>query len=95
MISLNNAGAAAGKIQVFPNPALSVLNYTVTSAGAELVNVQIYSLSGILMQNSQQQLSAGLNQRSLTVGDLRNGSYFLKITGKQGVTQLMQVFTKI
>src|SRR5882724_932679 len=95
VISLNNAGAAAGKIQVFPNPALSVLNYTVTSAAAELVNVQIYSLSGILVQSSQQQLSAGLNQRSLTVGDLRDGSYFLKITGKQGATQLVQVFTKI
>lgn len=95
VISIGMVGAASSaKMQVFPNPTLSVLNYTVTSASADLVDVQIFSLSGALVLNSQQQLSAGLNQHSLTVSDLKNGSYFLKVTGRQGTTQLVQLFTK-
>jgi hypothetical protein len=96
VISLENTDTmVSGKMQVYPNPALSVLNYTVTSSSADLANVQIYSLSGVLVLSGQQQLSAGLSQHSLNVSDLKNGSYFLKISGKQGTFQLVQVFTKI
>jgi hypothetical protein len=80
---------------VYPNPAIAVLNYNVSSPASEQVIVQVYNLSGIVLLTSQQQLSAGNNQESLAISGLKSGNYILKVSGRTGSSQYVQPFVKI
>jgi hypothetical protein len=91
----NSTNNCAAKIQVYPNPAISVVNYMLTSSKNEQVSVQIYNLAGILLTASQKTVSAGMNQQSIAINGLRTGNYILKITGAQGSTEFVQMFSKI
>jgi hypothetical protein len=96
IISLyNNAYAAGGKMEVFPNPASAVVNYTVSSASAGQVTVQVYNLAGVVLMTRQQQLTAGSNQQSLAISTLKSGNYFLKIVNREGSCQYVQPFVKV
>jgi hypothetical protein len=91
----NNNTNNAGKMQLYPNPALSVVNFALTSSKNEEVTVHIFNLAGILLTAHQQQISAGMNQQSICVNGLKTGNYIIKITGKQGSTEFVQMFSKI
>jgi Secretion system C-terminal sorting domain len=91
----NKTNSTAGKIQLYPNPALSVVNFALTSSKNEEVTIQIFNLAGILLTAHQQQISAGMNQQSICVNGLKTGNYILKITGNQGSTEFVQMFSKI
>jgi hypothetical protein len=91
----NSTNNCAAKIQVYPNPAISVVNYMLTSSKNEQVSVQIYNLAGILLTASQKSVSAGMNQQSIAINGLKSGNYILKITGAQGSTEFVQMFSKI
>lgn len=93
-ISLINT-AVSPKIKVFPNPASAVINYTIASASADQVTVQIFNLAGVLVVALQQQLSAGINQESIAISALKTGNYFLKVIDKTGSNQHVQLFAKI
>jgi len=87
---INNA-----KMNLFPNPAVSTLNYNITSEKAGQVAIRIFTPSGICVMTSQVQLSAGVNQQSINIGHLSNGSYFMKVADIQGNFQYTQAFVKI
>ena len=96
IISLNNSTATTtGKINVYPNPAASTLNYTITSEKAGQAAIQVFNPSGILVMTDRIQLSAGPNQQSINISRLSHGSYFLKIIDAQGNTASAQTFVKI
>jgi surface antigen len=96
IISLyNNAYAASGKMELFPNPASAVVNYTVSSTSADQVTVQVYNLAGVVLMTRQQQLAAGSNQQSLAISTLKSGNYFLKIVNRAGSCQYVQPFVKV
>jgi hypothetical protein len=84
---------AASKIQVYPNPAISVVNYTLNSTTAANVLVQVYNTAGVLVLTQQQQLSSGVNQHSVAISNLKSGNYFLKVISQNGA-QYEQTFVK-
>jgi len=94
VITLNNV-EVAGKMAIYPNPVIAVLNYSISSPAAQQVIVQVYNLSGIVLQTSQQQLSAGNNQQTLAINGLKSGNYILKVSSRTGASQYVQPFVKI
>lgn len=85
---------AAEKMEIFPNPASAVVNYTVNSHVADVVTVQIFNLAGVLISVREESIGAGANQQAMAISNLHAGQYILKVTGKQGL-QFTQVFSKI
>lgn len=80
---------------VYPNPATSTISYSVTTATAQQVLVQVYDVSGVVLLTTEQQLYAGNNQQTITLSGLRSGHYFLKVTNREGSSQYVQPFVKI
>jgi len=99
IVSLNNnveeATAAAPRMNIYPNPAAATINYTVASTTSQQVIVQVYNITGVVLLSAEQQLNAGENVQTLAVSNLKAGNYFLKVTNVQGNTQYVQPFVKI
>lgn len=95
VIALNSTAAATARLQVFPNPASAVVNYTLTSQVSDEVTVQVYNLAGVVVMSRQQQLSAGINQQTLAIATLKSGNYFLKVINREGTNQYVQPFVKL
>ncbi len=87
--------AIAGKMAIYPNPAVALLNFSVSSPAAQQVTIQVYNLSGIVLLTSQQLLNAGNNQQSVAIAGLKSGNYFLKVSNRNGSSQYVQPFVKI
>jgi len=90
----SNKAAAVKKIQLYPNPATSVVNYTLNSPAAARATVQVYNMAGVLVLTQQQQLSSGVNQQSVAISTLKSGNYFLKVSSQNGA-QYEQTFVKL
>lgn len=88
-------GNVSTKMQVFPNPAGAVVNYTLNSTVADQVTVEVFNMAGVLVMTRQQQLSAGTNQQSLAISTLKGGNYFLKVINREGNNQYIQPFVKL
>ena len=89
----NNIGTT--KMEVYPNPASAVVNYSISSPPADQITVQVYNMAGVVMMTRQQQLTAGANQQSLAISTLKTGNYFLKIVNREGSSQYVQSFVKV
>ena len=94
IVNLSNI-ESNNKMAVYPNPAVAMLNYNVSSPAAQQVIVQVYNLSGIILMTEQQQLNAGNNQQSLAISGLKSGNYILKVSSRTGSSQYVQPFVKI
>ncbi len=86
---------AAPKMSVYPNPATATLNFSINSNSTQQIFIQIYSISGVLLQTSEQTLTAGNNLQSITVNNLKSGNYFLKVSNREGNSQFVQPFVKV
>lgn len=95
-IVLNNTSTGnSGSMQVYPNPAVATLNYSITSEKAGSVIVQVYNTSGVMVSTSRAQLSAGTSQQSFSIAGLNSGHYFLKVVDAEGGFQYTQGFVKL
>jgi hypothetical protein len=83
------------QVQVFPNPAVAVVNYIVNSPVTGQITVQVFNTAGVVMVAREQQINAGANQQSIAISGLRSGNYFLKIINKEGSTQQVEAFVKL
>jgi trimeric autotransporter adhesin len=83
------------KMEVYPNPAVASINFSVPSAVPQSVLVQVYTMTGVMLIATQQELVAGNNLQTLTVGNLKAGTYILKVASQDGSTQFAQPFVKI
>jgi hypothetical protein len=92
---MNNNQSASAKMDVYPNPAIATINYSVTSAAAQQVLVQVYNLAGVMLAATQQELQAGNNLQTVAIGNLRSGNYILKVSSQSGSFQYVQSFVKI
>jgi uncharacterized membrane protein len=92
---MNNSQSAAIKMDVYPNPAVATINFTVTAPIAQQVLVQVYNLAGVMLVATQQELQAGNNLQNLSIGNLRAGNYILKVSSQTGSFQYVQPFVKI
>jgi hypothetical protein len=86
---------AAPRMSVYPNPTAATLNFSINSTSTQQIFVQIYSISGVLLQSSEQTLSAGNNLQSIAVNNLKSGNYFLKVSNREGNSQFVQPFVKV
>jgi len=82
-------------MEVYPNPTVAAINFSVPSAIPQPVLVQVYSMTGVMVISTQSELVAGNNLETLTVGNLRAGNYILKVSSQDGTTQFVQPFVKI
>jgi len=85
----------SSSMAVYPKPAVATINFSVPSDVPQSVLVQVYSMTGVMMMTAQQQLVAGNNLQTLTVGNLRAGNYILKVSSQDGSSQFVQPFVKI
>lgn len=69
---------------VYPNPAISRVQYTLNVAAATNVTVQVYSLSGTIVMNTRSYLQSGDNTVSLDISSLPAGSFFLTVLDGEG-----------
>jgi len=86
---------AAPRMSVYPNPTTATLNFFINSTSTQQIFVQIYSISGVLLQTSEQTLNAGNNLQSIAVNNLKAGNYFLKVSNRDGNSQFVQPFVKV
>src|SRR5258708_8160541 len=94
VLTLDNADVT-GKMAIYPNPAIAVLNFSVSSPAAQPVIVQVYNLSGMVLLTTRQQLNVGNNQQSVAIGGLKSGNYIPKISSLTGAGEDIQPFLKI
>jgi len=85
----------SSNMEVYPNPAVASINFSVPSTVPQSVLIQVYNMTGVMLIATQQQLVAGNNLQTITVGNLRAGNYILKVSSQDGSTQFVQPFVKI
>lgn len=90
----SNKVVAVKKMQLYPNPATSVVNYSLNSSATARATVQVYNMAGVLVLTQQQQLASGINQQSVAISTLKNGNYFLKVSSNDGA-MYEQSFVKL
>ncbi|HUB62166.1 MAG TPA: T9SS type A sorting domain-containing protein [Puia sp.] len=95
VIMLQNAQVSVVKMAIYPNPAVATINYTVNSAAAEPVLVQVYSITGVAMLNTQQEVQEGSNVQSVAINNLKAGNYILKVSSQTGSFSFVEPFVKI
>jgi len=86
--------AIAASVQIYPNPATSSIGFKLTSTTKKVANVQIYSLSGSVVDLKQVQLNVGLNTGTLDITALHPGAFFLKISDGNGMNYAQQFCKK-
>ncbi len=95
ILVLDNTEVAAVKMAIYPNPAAATINYSVNAASAQPVLVQVYSMTGVIMLNTQQEVQAGSNVQSVAVNNLHAGNYILKVTSGNGSFSFVEPFVKV
>jgi hypothetical protein len=95
VLMLQDAQVAEVKMAIYPNPAVASINYTINSASAEPVLVQVYSMTGVVMLNTQQEIQAGSNLQAVAINNLRAGNYILKVSSQTGSFSFVEPFVKI
>ena len=95
VIMLENAQVATVKMAIYPNPAAASINYTVNAASAQPVLVQVYSMTGVVMLNTQQEVQAGSNVQSVAINNLHAGNYILKVSSGNGSFSFVEPFVKV
>lgn len=82
IVSIGNG--MSSNFNVYPNPAINRVQYTLSVPAATTVNVQVYSLSGAIVMNTRSYLQPGENTVSLDLSSLSAGSFFLKVSDGEG-----------
>jgi hypothetical protein len=67
-------------VEIYPNPANDIFNVNFDTEVPSNVNMQIYSINGILVSERNFSLEAGRNNISENVSSYSNGIYFVKFT---------------
>ncbi len=57
--------------------------------------VQVYSMTGVVMLNTQQEIQAGSNVQTVAINNLHAGNYILKVSSQNGSFSFVEPFVKI
>lgn len=75
---------------VFPNPAINASSFEITSKQSETVYCKLIDVTGKLLKNWQERISAGTQQVQVNLSDLSAGSYILIVeTAQGGLSQIV------
>ena len=79
------------QLQVFPNPASSIVNVRYTAAGPGKLTLRLMDITGKLITTSNTQVDQGVTSEQLSIADLAAATYMLEVSfkgnsGTQGLT---------
>ena len=80
-----------GELLLYPNPMENLLNLQIDLTQDEIVNLELYSLTGQVVYDLQLNLMAGQQTIDLDLSDIPAGSYVLQLSNKNGERQTQQV----
>lgn len=81
---INSKGALAMKMNAFPNPANSSINFTYQQEKSGNTNIEINDLTGKVISTTNVNNAAGKQLYNFNVSNLNNGVYIAKVnTGTQ------------
>jgi Peptidase C10 family/Secretion system C-terminal sorting domain/CUB domain/Spi protease inhibitor len=67
-------------LKIFPNPAQDVLNISFNNALAGEVNIEIISITGMLVYQENTSADANVFEKSIDISDFSEGVYFVRIS---------------
>lgn len=70
-------------VQVYPNPVNDLLNIQLNLSQPQVLVVEIFDITGKLVQQTDFHSTAGSNQLSVPTASLNNGLYTIKISGNE------------
>ena len=84
--SVDNHSPFTKLLQVFPNPASSVVNIQYASPGQGTLSFRLLDLAGKVINNQTVNVTAGTTLQSVNVADLACATYILEVTADNGNT---------
>ena len=81
-VGLNNNEFSAAQINIFPNPANSVVNVTVNGIKTLPVHVAIFDVIGREVYSKT--VNSNVVNERINIADLNSGVYFIKVSNAQG-----------
>ena len=69
--------------RLYPNPTSSVINLELAADNQQLVNIEVYDVSGKKMMSQQLSLSSGINEKQLSLSNFASGTYFVRFKDAQ------------
>ena len=66
-------------MNLYPNPAQEVIHFRLDRSTSNNARVQIISITGQLMRETEVQLMEGIHEEKLLISDLPQGTYLLKV----------------
>lgn len=79
--AISSLNAPVADLNVWPVPAKEELNMNVKSVTEDKVTISLYDITGRTVKVMESELKGGDNYLAISVEDISNGVYFLKITG--------------
>jgi hypothetical protein len=83
---IKNNKHAVNSISLYPNPSADILNISFNSAQQSKVNLMVVDVLGKQVYAENYTAQGGSNLRSIHVGNLKSGFYFVKIQNENGQT---------
>jgi hypothetical protein len=80
-------------VTLYPNPIQNELGVSIYSPYATRVDVQIMDAAGRTIQSVQTNVLAGDNQQKISLSDISEGIYLVKVTDSKGL-QYSQLIRK-
>lgn len=77
--SLSAKKTSLGVVGIYPNPATSVLYFSVENQQSGSINARIFSLTGELVSSGVYDGNPGLNAGRIDISNLKSGVYFLQL----------------
>jgi len=86
--------AGTNELKLFPTVAHSVVNFAVRSEGKTDATVLVFDAGGRLVMQLQRSLGTGVNQQSIDVTSLNEGTYYFSIRNSAGTINISKSFYK-
>jgi hypothetical protein len=80
MTGVQNTTGLINQLQVFPNPASSVVNFRYTSVLEGRLNYRLIDMTGKVISSQTMNVKQGTNEQQLDLTSLACATYFLEIT---------------
>jgi hypothetical protein len=76
---------------IFPNPSDGHYQLEILSNQNDLANLTITDITGRIVNNSVQQINAGLTLININISESGKGVYFVKVNTSEGLSALKMV----
>ena len=88
-----NSNAIIGKMKLYPNPVVNVLNVELNIEQSSTYSFNVYSVSGQLVSSQTMNVASGSSLVKINTNDLSQGTYILRIENRANQT-MQKLFVK-